>query len=85
MLKLHIPASEFFDEASGEFVSVKEQTIVLEHSLVSLSKWESKWHRAYFSKEPKTYEESIDYVRCMTLTFLNKLKLWKKPSTTLSA
>ena len=68
MLKLHIPASEFFDEASGEFVSVKEQTIVLEHSLVSLSKWESKWHVPYFSKQIKTMEETLDYIKCMTIT-----------------
>ena len=42
--------------------------IKLEHSLVSLSKWESKWHKAFLGREPKTQEESIDYIRCMTLT-----------------
>lgn len=43
MLTITIPANELFDESKQEFISTKEQTITLEHSLVSLSKWESKW------------------------------------------
>lgn len=39
----------------------------LEHSLVSISKWESKWKKPFISKDKKTMEESIDYVRCMTV------------------
>lgn len=68
MLRLVIPATELFDEAKQEFVSSKEQVLQLEHSLVSLSKWESKWLRPFLTKENKTREESIDYIRCMTLT-----------------
>ena len=68
MLKITIPSIELFDEAREEFVSTKEQTLQLEHSLVSLSKWESKWHKPFLTKEDKTYEESIDYIRCMTIT-----------------
>ena len=68
MLQVTIPYTEFYDENAEEFISVKEQTLQLEHSLVSISKWESKWKKAFLSKDPKTNEEVIDYVRCMTLT-----------------
>lgn len=68
MLKITIPAMEMFDEATNEFVNYKEQTLQLEHSLVSLSKWESKWHKAFLSKKEKTTEETFDYIRCMTIT-----------------
>ena len=70
MLKITIPACpEQFDEVNNVFIpATKEQTLSLEHSLVSLSKWESKWHKPYLGKEPKTMDEFIDYIRCMTLT-----------------
>ena len=68
MLQITIPAAEAWDESRQEFVSVKEQTLQLEHSLVSLSKWESRWHKAFLSKNDKTEEELRDYIRCMTLT-----------------
>lgn len=68
MLQITVPADELWDEAKGEFVPVKEQTLQLEHSLISLSKWESKWCKSFFSKKEKTYEETIDYIKCMTLT-----------------
>ena len=68
MLQITIPESEPWDESKGEFVYTKEQTLCLEHSLVSLSKWESKWNKAFLSKKEKTQEETIDYIRCMTLT-----------------
>ena len=67
MLSLIIPANELWDERRQEFVQIDSQVLELEHSLVSLSKWESKWNKAFLSKKPKTYEESIDYIRCMTL------------------
>lgn len=67
MLSITIPAMEKYDEANNKFVKVKEQTLSLEHSLVSLSKWESKWHKPFLGKD-KTYEETIDYIKCMTLT-----------------
>ena len=68
MLSLCIPAAEFYDEATNLFLYTSETTIVLEHSLVSISKWESKWHKPFFSKEAKTAEETLDYIRCMTIT-----------------
>lgn len=68
MLKITVPASEFWDEVNESFIYKKEQALQLEHSLVSLSKWESKWNKAFLGKQEKTDEEVIDYVRCMTLT-----------------
>lgn len=68
MLQLIIPAVEQWDEQMQEFTSTKEQTLLLEHSLVSLSKWESKWRKAFLTKHEKTFEETLDYVKCMTIT-----------------
>ena len=68
MLRIIIPSTEMWDEVNEKFVYSKEYVLQLEHSLVSLSKWESKWCKAFFSKEAKTYEETIDYIKCMTLT-----------------
>lgn len=68
MLQIVVPATELWDELKQEFVTTKEQKLQLEHSLVSLSKWESKWCKPYLTNTPKTYEETIDYVKCMTLT-----------------
>ena len=69
MLQIMIPISpEGWDESKNEFVEPKCKTLQLEHSLVSISKWESKWKKAFLSKNAKTYEETIDYIKCMTLT-----------------
>ena len=68
MLEITIPETEGWDENAECFVSYKEQTLQLEHSLVSLSKWESKWCKPFLSQKEKTLEETIDYVKCMTIT-----------------
>ena len=68
MLEIVIPETEQWDEVKQEFISTKEQTLKLEHSLVSLSKWESKWCQPFLSKKEKTVEQTIDYIKCMTLT-----------------
>ena len=68
MLKLVIPAREYWDESKNEFIQCKEQTLQLEHSLVSLSKWESKWNKSFLFRQEKTYEEIVDYIKCMTIT-----------------
>lgn len=68
MLKIVIPEREFFNENTNEFAYSKEQEITLEHSLISISKWESKWHKPFLDeKHNKTDEEFIDYIRCMSL------------------
>lgn len=68
MLKLFIKETECFNNKTNEFHTVKEQTLVLEHSLVSISKWESKWKVPFLHTESKTYEQVLDYVKCMTIT-----------------
>lgn len=68
MLTITIPSVEMFNEKTQEFFSTKEQTLQLEHSLVSLSKWESKWNKAFLTKTDKTRDETIDYIKCMTIT-----------------
>ena len=68
MLKIVIPSFEIFDDSKGEFINIKGQALHLEHSLVSLSKWESTWCKPFLEKGNKAREESIDYIRCMTLT-----------------
>jgi len=68
MLRIIIPENEYFNNTTQEFINIKETELSLEHSLVSISKWESKWHKPFLSKEEKTNEEMIDYIRCMTIT-----------------
>lgn len=71
MLKITIPEIELFDNETSTFFTVKRQELVLEHSLVSLSKWEAKWCKPYLGNrktDERTAEEDLDYVRCMTIT-----------------
>ena len=71
MLEITVPAQEVWDDEKEEFVfssAFKEWHLQLEHSLVSLSKWERKWHKPFFSKRDKTLPEIIDYIKCMTIT-----------------
>lgn len=68
MLKIVLPAVEGWDEKTETFVDCIEECVLeLEHSLVSISKWESKWHKPFLSSD-KTDEETLDYIKCMTLT-----------------
>lgn len=69
MLTIEIPLGpEGFNEETGEFVSVELYKLELEHSLISLSKWESKWCKSFLNNKGLTDEETIDYIKCMTLT-----------------
>lgn len=68
MLTINVPiAQEGWDEEKQEFIEPKYQILQLEHSLVSLSKWESKWCKPFLSST-KTDEETMDYIKCMTIT-----------------
>lgn len=68
MLEIEVPiGDEKWDDAKEEFVKAETCVLQLEHSLISLSKWESKWCKPYLSSE-KTDEEILDYIKCMTIT-----------------
>lgn len=68
MLSIIIPSGEYWDESKQEFLYFqKDQQLTLEHSLVSISKWESKWNVPWIGRK-KSNPESVDYIRCMTLT-----------------
>lgn len=68
MLKLRIPGLEYFNDETGEFTYFEDEFIELEHSLVSISKWESNWCKPFLDGKDKSMEEIIDYVKCMTIT-----------------
>jgi hypothetical protein len=67
MLYITIPEQEIFDDATQTFISVKDIKLQLEHSLVSLKKWESKWKKPFLETK-MTPEEFLSYVECMTIT-----------------
>lgn len=68
MLEIVIPSTELWDEKNEQFIYTNEQKLQLEHSLVSLSEWESRWCKPFIGKKDKTKEQIIDYIKCMTIT-----------------
>ena len=68
MLTLTVPGAELFDNKTQKFSTTETMVLELEHSLVSLSKWESKWNIPFLGRDEKTNEQIIDYVKLMTLT-----------------
>ena len=68
MLTIIVLGDEMYDEESQEFITVGDVTLDLEHSLVSLSKWEEIYEKPFLSKDEKTTEETYAYIKCMTLT-----------------
>lgn len=71
MLTLEIGGEEYYDEKQNLFITSKKYKLQLEHSLLSISRWESKWEVAFLSDKEKTREQSIDYIRCMTVRGAN--------------
>lgn len=66
-LTIYVKENELWDSVHRVFIPVKAHKLVLEHSLISLSKWESKHHQLWLEKKDKTGEELLDYIRCMTI------------------
>lgn len=68
MLEITIPGVELYDERTNEFIYYDDETLQLEHSLVSISKWEANWCKPFLHGKDKTSEEILDYIKCMTIT-----------------
>ena len=71
MLTITVPATEYFDPNTETFYTTKETKLTLEHSLLSIAKWEAKWGKPFINRTPgekKTAEEGLDYIKCMTIT-----------------
>ena len=77
MLELSVGSVTVFDERTSKIKTIKGSPLQLEHSLVSISKWESKWHKPFMSEDPKTKEETLDYIKCMTLNDVDE-SIYKK-------
>lgn len=67
MLPIKIPESEYYDEEKNEFVTIKEQELHLEHSLLSISKWEAHYCKPFISDKDMNREETLFYIKCMTI------------------
>lgn len=68
MLSITVPGTEFYNSQTEEFITQGEYTITLEHSLVSLSKWEQKFEKPFLGPDQKTTEETFGYIEAMNLT-----------------
>lgn len=78
MLEIEILEHDLFNEATYEFIKVPACKLKLEHSLISISKWESKWHKSFTSSlKTATKEEIIDYIKCMTLNSVPNDNVYK--------
>jgi hypothetical protein len=75
MLRITIPKAESYDERSNTFINSEEVTLELEHSLVSLSKWESIWEKPFIGDQEKSVDETLSYVQCMALNMDVSLEL----------
>lgn len=68
MLEIIVPETEFYNEKTGNFIKADKQILKLEHSLISISKWESKWKKPFLTEETKTKQEILSYIECMSIS-----------------
>ncbi len=67
MLEITVPENEFYHPGKNMFITIPSCTLSLEHSLISVAKWESKWHVPYLNAQKRTAAQELDYVRCMVI------------------
>jgi hypothetical protein len=67
MLEITIKENEFYQQSTNKFIQIPSCVLTLEHSLISLAKWESKWGVPYFDNNRKTPAQDLDYIRCMVV------------------
>lgn len=72
MLQIIVPGRELFDESTETFITTSDTCLKLEHSLLSISKWESKWCKPFLGQKSHTPIEMLDYIRCMTIQSVPK-------------
>lgn len=77
MLELNIQEKELYHQETNKFIIISACTLTLEHSLISLSKWESKWQMAYFGKQEKTQNQDLDYIRCMVIGTIKDTRIFE--------
>ena len=77
MLEITTMEDEFFDQTTNRFIPIPACTLTLEHSLISLAKWESKWCIPYFGEGNKTEVQELDYIRCMTIGNTPNINIYK--------
>lgn len=65
MLEIVVPANEIYLPEQNRFVAIPSCVLTLEHSLISIAKWESKWHVPYLNAKKRTPAQELDYIRCM--------------------
>lgn len=68
MLTIVVPGVDSFNNETNTFETVGDVTLQLEHSLASLSKWETEWQTPFLTKQEKTSEQTLSYIQAMTLT-----------------
>ena len=67
MIRILLPEKELYDEVNNKFIYLPSRELILEHSLVSISKWESKWHKSFLNTDDKSFDEVMDYIKCMSV------------------
>ena len=68
MLEILVEGREIYDEDANRFHKCETTKLHLEHSLISLSKWESKWKVPFIGESRKTDEQTLDYIKAMTIS-----------------
>lgn len=67
MLRIRTPDVEMWDNVNCEFINLEGVELEMEHSLYTISKWESKWHKSFLMSKLNA-EETLDYIKIMTVT-----------------